>query len=260
MSHLDFPLPPGLTKILSPQSSIQKISRAFSPSDIPNLALWLDASDASTITLNGADVSQWDDKSGNGRNVTQGTPSSQPLYDLAAQNGKNVVNFNGSTEWLLGAAYNFFAQPYTIFVVGKASGQDQDFFGWTQAAVHGVLLEVRAGNAIRYLHRHQPTGGITDDLLSTANFSYSTETALTFTRDVSDNMEIFMDGTSRGSLAGVQPFQDNAGQGWSLGRLAAGISARYLNGNIAEFLIYEQTLTVSQRQQVESYLINKWGI
>lgn len=48
-------------------------------------ALWLDAADASTVTLNNLAVSQWNDKSGNGRNVLQATSANQPLY-VKAQN------------------------------------------------------------------------------------------------------------------------------------------------------------------------------
>ncbi|MFM5944980.1 MAG: hypothetical protein ACKO9G_16710, partial [Dolichospermum sp.] len=39
--------------------------------------LWLDAADSSTITLNGSTVSQWNDKSGNGRNAIQATATNQ---------------------------------------------------------------------------------------------------------------------------------------------------------------------------------------
>lgn len=58
-----------------------------------SLALWLDADDASTITLNGATVSQWRDKSGNSRHVSQGTPSLQPAYLAANLNGKAGIDF-----------------------------------------------------------------------------------------------------------------------------------------------------------------------
>lgn len=44
------------------------------------LALWLDADDFSTITLNGSTVSQWRDKSGNGRHVSQNNASAQPEF------------------------------------------------------------------------------------------------------------------------------------------------------------------------------------
>ena len=43
-----------------------------------DLALWLDADDADTITLNGSTVSQWDDKSGNDNHAAQSTASFQP--------------------------------------------------------------------------------------------------------------------------------------------------------------------------------------
>lgn len=61
-------------------------------------ALWLDASDTSTITSSGspAKVSQWNDKSGNGRNVTQPTGTAQPGTGSTTQNGLNVLTFDGN--------------------------------------------------------------------------------------------------------------------------------------------------------------------
>ena len=37
----------------------------FTPDQIPNLSLWLDANDVNTITLSGTSVTQWRDKSSN---------------------------------------------------------------------------------------------------------------------------------------------------------------------------------------------------
>jgi hypothetical protein len=45
-----------------------------------SLALWLDATDTDTITLNGSNVSQWDDKSDNQLVVTQSVADQQPAY------------------------------------------------------------------------------------------------------------------------------------------------------------------------------------
>jgi len=53
-------------------------------------ALWLDANDTSTITLNGLTVSQWNDKSGNGRNATQPTAASQPTFAT----GENLLQWS----------------------------------------------------------------------------------------------------------------------------------------------------------------------
>jgi hypothetical protein len=54
-------------------------------------ALWLDADDASTVTLNGSTVSQWNDKSGNGRHAAQGTSSARPTYQTNSLNRKSGI-------------------------------------------------------------------------------------------------------------------------------------------------------------------------
>ena len=56
------------------------------------MILWLDASDASTITLNGSNVTQWNDKSGNGYHASQAVATDQPAY--AASPGR--ITFNTS--------------------------------------------------------------------------------------------------------------------------------------------------------------------
>jgi hypothetical protein len=54
------------------------VSGSFLPSALSGLQLWLDGADEATKTLNGANVSAWADKSGNGRNASQATPANQP--------------------------------------------------------------------------------------------------------------------------------------------------------------------------------------
>ena len=56
-----------------------------------SLALWLDAEDTDSITLNGSNVSQWDDKSGNNRNHVQANAANQPPLISAAINGKPAL-------------------------------------------------------------------------------------------------------------------------------------------------------------------------
>jgi hypothetical protein len=62
-----------------------------------DIALWLDATDSSTITLNGSNVSQWSDKSNNNRHAIQGTATLQPTYDSV----NNKVVFDKVDDLLL---------------------------------------------------------------------------------------------------------------------------------------------------------------
>ena len=69
-------------------------SQNWTPAQLgSSLALWLDAEDTATITLNGTDVAQWDDKSGNGNHVSNGTAATQPAYLTTGWNGKPTVFF-----------------------------------------------------------------------------------------------------------------------------------------------------------------------
>jgi len=65
-----------------------------------DLALWLDADDSDTITLNGSNVSQWDDKSTKGRNFTQPTASIQPAYLSTGLGEKPSVYFDTATKFI----------------------------------------------------------------------------------------------------------------------------------------------------------------
>ena len=72
----------------------------WTPAELPNLALWLDAEDAASITLNGSTVAQWSDKSGNARHATQATALNQPTYNATGLNGMPVLTFDGTNSVL----------------------------------------------------------------------------------------------------------------------------------------------------------------
>ena len=98
---------------------------SFNPANL-NLKLWLDASDSTTITSSGspAKVSQWNDKSANGFNFTQGTGAAQPTTGATTQNGLNVLDFAGAQSMANGTASNFLftvdGSSYLLAAVWKA--------------------------------------------------------------------------------------------------------------------------------------------
>jgi hypothetical protein len=87
-------------------------------------ALWLDAADLSTISI-GTGVSEWRDKSPNGRNFTQGTGGTQPTFTANGLNGLPVLSFNGSqylTSISTAATWNFLhnSNGSSVFAVWRA--------------------------------------------------------------------------------------------------------------------------------------------
>lgn len=66
--------------------------------DVPdtNLALWIDANDNTTITKTDSLISQINDKSGRGNNLSQGTSSYQPTLNTNIIGGKQAITFSGA--------------------------------------------------------------------------------------------------------------------------------------------------------------------
>jgi len=63
------------------------------PDDFANLAMWFDASDAANYALDGSEVTQWNDLSGNGRHAVPSNVSTRPEINLNAINGMPGIDF-----------------------------------------------------------------------------------------------------------------------------------------------------------------------
>jgi hypothetical protein len=71
----------------------------FTPLSLSGLYQWFDAQDISTVTKDGSDyVTQWNDKSGNARHLTQ-TGTNGPTYTANAINGGSAMVFS-ATKYL----------------------------------------------------------------------------------------------------------------------------------------------------------------
>lgn len=103
----------------SPMRFYASLSPAFNPTLIPGCTLWLDAADFSRFTLSGSNVSQWNDKSGLGYNLTQGTSGSQPVWS------NNAVVFSGDRNMNIPqASINDAARWSMFFVINPISSSN----------------------------------------------------------------------------------------------------------------------------------------
>lgn len=221
---------------------------AWTPAQITT-ALWLDAADASTITLNSTTVSQWNDKSGNSRNFSQATAGNQPVYSTNALNGKNVVNFV-SSDALTRAAIPFNdLGNNSLYVVGNRTGSNS--FNVT------VIISRAAGRTRNMLFGDGNYWGVYT-ASSPVGFVGATYKICEIIADQATNAFLYyQDGTSQGSAGNVNSgtvFGDN---NCYLGNDQYGSS---LIGNIAEVIFCDEKNTDSDRQKIEGYLAHKWGL
>lgn len=115
---MPMPLMAGMGRGLAEARSVVS---SFTPADLAGLQLWFRASDITGL-VDGDPVATWSDTSGNARDMTQSTASKRPTWRTAVLNGKAVVRFDGSDDYLsVTSAYTLIAQPFSVFAVVKAN-------------------------------------------------------------------------------------------------------------------------------------------
>jgi len=226
----------------------------FNPRAIPDLALWLDAADSSTITTS-TGVSVWGDKSGNARNATQATGGKQPIY-TNTRNGKNVITFQGTDDTLeIAANAAFNGTEHTIFFVAihSAAANHRVYYkASATSGVNGYSVAFRdSGDVFMY---QKNDGSAVTLTVSEANLSrnfavYSVTLAPT-------SQQGHINGVSRASASATATYEDNTSV-WIGSRRNIG---EFFIGDIAEVLHFSRALSASERSRVERYLGRKWGV
>jgi len=240
----------------------------FPPDQLAGLKLWLDADDASTITEAGGPgtgVSQWDDKSGNGYNASQLTVTSRPITNVRTINGVNTIDFDGVDDLMVLTEQPIVGtQARTIIIVGFAdNGINQNFFVSLSDNSVGsgdqYRITAEIGIRIRSANRLFPDDAV-DDGVNAAIITVTNEANSNIELNASNfqiykNSFLLSGGTSVNEGFGIDTISGNA----AIGDDAIG-SLNRLDGVIGELIIYDQVLSASERQSIETYLSNKWGI
>lgn len=220
--------------------------QAFSPMAITDLIAWYDA--AKGITLNGADVSQWDDQSGNGNDLSQGTAADQPLFNSSDANFNNQpsLTFDGVSEWINRVTFNggSISQPNTLFLVYKLA----DLVG-SQISLDGGASGTR--NALESIGSNfsMIAGGSSQTV-----FTSDTNTHVLAALFNQASSIAWIDGTP--SPAPATP-GSNVMNGLSLG--AFPIPAAFFAGEIVEVIIYDKQIFPTELNLAGNFLSSKHG-
>jgi len=230
------------------------------PTQISGCQLWLDAADATSMTLSGSNVTQWRDKSVNGH---AGTSTGSPVRTTV--DGYDAVTFNGSSQYFnFGDVLDLGTNHLNIFVVSK----------FNTTANGSILAKSSFGGAGRY-SLLRDNGNILPLLQNSAGATgqtgpSDTNTArrlLTWTWDRA-TQALYQNGgiTPVSSVILPETTSLNTSYPFLVGTYNAGdgglppTSSYYFNGSINEIVGIYGTMTTAQRQQVEGYLAWKWGL
>ncbi len=237
--------------------TLVQFASAFSPLSIGSIALWLDGLDPAgtgTYPSAGATVSTWTDKSTSAKNATAG---GTPTYVSGGG-----INFNGSS-WFSNLSFAQNLSQRSIFIVMQET---------THSNIRGVFPLIptpSSGND------YNTTTGLTIETSNGLRFygnsaAYSSDLGsptLLVKAVYNDNMNGttgsgFVNGTNATNVTASYTAGTCSGYGvGSRWQGASGISASLaLNGIIFEIMYFNSPLSLSDRQNVEGYLAQKWGL
>lgn len=237
--------PYGSTKNTAPPAPFTPLT--LSP------ALWLDASDTSTITETAGLVSQWDDKSGHINHATQSTGSYQPITGARTVNGLNAIDLDGTSDHFIlpSSLYSIPAANNTVFIAYQSDSLTRD-----QRILTGEL-----SSGSRWYIRHDANSS----KFSVGNSNpYSGAARASIAKDAAQHSGLlYRNGTEiygyyDDTKTATGTANDVTLDGLYLGSGPGGASLHF-DGLLCEIIMFNKALSNAELNQVGNYLSTKWG-
>ena len=225
---------------LNPYDEAGFVQRRLWRPDVLRPSVWFDAADLSTLTLVSGNASEWRDKSGNERHVSQAITANRPTYAALGLNGRPTLDWgtasNNKTLVNITAFNNF--SPKRFFVVADYDGPNPttEYFGLIRPSFTSSIDFVAVMNIN------------TLDWFTNAQFHNGSPTA---TLNATPILEPFV--LVNNTACNTNRTTLNIG-------LDVGAANRGWRGKISEVFAIDYVPSVAQRQVAEGYLAWKWGI
>ncbi len=228
----------------------------FQPTNVPSCVMWFDAADPSTVIRSGTNVTQWNDKTGNGNTAVAGT-ATFPVYNVNTLNGFPTISMNAGNDYFLVnnnlTTTTYPSLCYFIVIRPAASQPNTSYAGilsTDSAGAYGRTLGFGGGS-----WQEEYYSNFVNITPYTANVW--TVVSLQFVTTVSATLAV--NGTT---YAGIASGTGNNTTGFKIGSYNDSASYATFNANfdVAEIMVYGTNVSTAQRQQIEGYLAWKWGL
>lgn len=224
------------------------------------LRLWL-RSDTGVQVSNGA-VATWSDQSSNHADAVQADATKQPQFVASAMGGKPALRFDGTSKFLtftlpvtgLSSMSLFMASATSFNGDGGWNGVENAPLFWDESGSWGTLTFSPLANVIKYRFG---TGEVNNLPAYLRPVSASGTPTITTAIKNGPVETLYVNGTAAMSQSGKLTPLANVQATGSLGR---GYNNTFFAGDIGETIVYDRALTDAEREQVESYLMNKFSI
>ncbi len=189
-------------------------------------------------------------------------------YEVSGINNLPCLNFNGSSEFMDIVQNSGTSSQLSVFVVFRnlsLAGTPHSIIsvkGVTHTSANNSFqLNVNASNFVQYDYFNGAATQVTTAV--TTAISANTPYVVDVVDDGTTTQTISISGASgmiRVPISGTSGSK-NLNAGFNIGSWNDGTArTRYLNGEIAEIIMFDRALKVEERNAIEKYLGKKWGI
>jgi len=220
----------------------------FKPTSITGCKVWLDAT-----YFEGGSPSRWPDRSGNGNDAVPSDVINTIVPTFGSMNGLQTLHFTAANRTLLRAVLgsSFASGNETYFFVGQLTGSTpsatrilSDSTSQRQWLVGGSLPNtfcMYAGSTPAT--QNLTIAAFTPFLATSVN---TAGTLLDYKNGTANTQSLSASTTTLASFY--------------LGGTNTGADGEFMDGDIGEVIVYSTALAEQQRQQIEGYLAQKWGL
>ena len=213
------------------------------------------------IVLNGSDVQDWQDQSGNGNHLTQADVTQQPEFLATGFNGRKTVSFDGVDEilGLTGGLDDISGddKPNTVIWAGKlnSTAADRHMWSFASATAGGTFHGYRTNSSNRHSIRRISTQ-VNGDVNTADTGDHYFSQVFTGT-----TVSMYEDGVVLDNING-QPMDTATAvmTRFAIGGKFGTSEGDYMNCAVSELIVYASALSTANRQTVETAIKNRWGL
>jgi len=229
-------------------------------------SLWMDGADTTTMTTSGTTITRMNDKSGLGYNTT--VIGGAPALTTNAINGLSAIYFNGSS-YMTGCNANTTTTGTFFLIATLASGQGANQIYTSAYCFSRAVSGAACYNEVQSINGLSCLAGATSLAMSPQRTNVNGPTYTLSNYNTAFMHTTVCNGTT---MAGY-------GNGNSLGTTSSSGNFAYTfynigsqtsqavifynynwTGYVGELIAFNNALSDPQRQQVEGYLAQKWGL
>ena len=242
-------------------------------SDDPDLLLWLDATEQSTLVRDEQGfVAEWRSKGTHQNAVLTAVDSHRPQWVADGGNGHPAVRFDGQDDVLRQLDFGQVARQWTLFLVARprsnqGSGVPAGFHGFFSATrrdepdfVAGINVDMGGQQTDRFicLNVESAQGGGACNLLYTGSDFGQSRVLAVRTADLSTVLfaESVPQATRSVSDNGVSLHEVRVGAR----SYVQGNESGFLDGDIAELIFYRRGVSDDEVHGISQYLMKKHGV